>query len=135
MSKQIAFVKLCYWIGAAIDGVMLIPMLIPRVGGAVFGIEHFKPGTDYKYAMAVGASLMLGWTCLLIWGSFRPSERRGVLLLTAIPVVLGLALAGIYAVSSGLIPWQKMLPTWVLQGLLMILFISGYLVSRPIEED
>src|SRR5208283_3709686 len=94
--------RISYWSGAVLDGAMVIPMLLPRVGGALFGIQRINPGSDYRYAMMVGASLMLGWTVLLIWADRRPVERKGVLLITAVPVVAGLMLAGLFAVVAGM---------------------------------
>jgi hypothetical protein len=68
--------------------------------------------------MFLGAALMAGWTGLLVWGSRRPVERKAVLLLTVWPVVIGLAAAGVYAVSVGFIPISRMVPTWVAQAVL-----------------
>ena len=112
---------------------MIIPMLFPGIGGAVFGIEHFEPGNDYRYAMLVGASLMLGWTVLLIWADRRPVERKGIILITAVPVVVGLVLAGVFAVSTGLIKAERMIPTWALQAVLLILFLTSFFLSSKEE--
>jgi hypothetical protein len=40
--------------------------------------------------MLLGGSLMTGWTFLLIWALQKPVDRRGILLLTAFPVIFGL---------------------------------------------
>jgi hypothetical protein len=118
-------------IGGVVDGIMLIPMLSPRVGGAMFGIEGFAPGPEYRYAMGVAASLMLGWTLLLLWSAGQPPRQQaGVLLLTAI-VVLALMLAGGYAVQSGMVRLGRMVPTWLMQGSLEIVFLAAFLQSRP----
>lgn len=69
----------------------------------MLGIRAFTPAPDFRDAAAIGAALMAGWTALLVWGVLRPVERRGVLLLAAFPVVLGLIAAGIYAVAGGLV--------------------------------
>ena len=101
MSKKILLLRVCYWIGAVADALSAIIMLSPKVGGSLYGIPDFNPGYAYRYAMGLGASLMLGWTFLLIWADRRPVERRGVLLLTVFPVLFGLIIAGIYAVIAG----------------------------------
>jgi hypothetical protein len=129
MSNKMKFLKAVYWIGALVDTFMLIPMLSPEIGGAMFGIPHFQPGPDYRYAMGIGASLMAGWTALLVWGHLEPIARRSVLLLTTIPVVIGMVCANIYAVASGLIPFERAVPIFVLQAILAALFIAAYFVA------
>ena len=86
-------------------------------------------GNDYRYAMMIGASLMLGWTVLLIWADRKPVERKGVILITVLPVIVGMTLAGIFAVGSGLIKIDKMIPTWVIQTILLVLFLYSYFVT------
>lgn len=129
MSNKVIFLRICYWFGAALDGVMVLPMLSPAIGGAVFGIPDFHPGSDYRYAMMVGASLMLGWAFLLVWADRKPLERKGVILITAFPVVIGMVLAGDFAVSRGLVRPGRMLPAWILQGILLCLFLFSYLLN------
>jgi hypothetical protein len=107
------------------DGLMLLPMLIPGLGGKLFGLKTFSPGSDYRYAMNVAASLMLGWTFLLFWASRRPNERATVLLLTAV-VVLCLMLAGLCAVLSGFISLRNMLPVFAIQSGLAALCLTAY---------
>jgi len=110
-------------------------MLFPEVAGAVYGIADFAPTADYRYAMRLGASLMLGWTALLLWADRKPLERRGVLPITVL-VVAGLAWAGASAVSAGLISVPYMIPTWVMQALLVALFSYSYVASgRAAAEE
>lgn len=72
MGGNDAFAKAACIICGAFDGLMLLPMLLPSLGGRLFGLQQFFPGPDYRYAMNVAASLMLGWTLLLFWASWRP---------------------------------------------------------------
>jgi len=129
MKSKVIFLRISYWFGAILDGIMVVPMLFPRIGGEMFGIANFNPGNDYKYSMMIGASLMLGWTILLIWADRKPVERKGIILITIIPVVIGIILAGIFAVCVELIQWENMLPTWILQLILLILFLYSYIVN------
>jgi hypothetical protein len=133
MNKKILLLRVCYWIGAVADAISAIIMLSPTLGGSMYGIADFNPGYDYRYAMGLGASLMLGWTFLLMWADRRPVERRGVLLLTVFPVLFGLIIAGIYAVATGLIPADKMVPTWIFQGLITGLYLFSYLYTRDLK--
>ena len=132
--SAVRWLRVSYWAGASADALAAVAMLVPAVGAAVYGREGFEPSSDYRYAMALGASLMLGWTVLLVWADRRPLERRGVLPITVF-VIAGLAWAGAYAVSAGLIAWPQMVPTWVLQGVLTALFVYSYVRSRGEAAD
>lgn len=126
MSGRITFVKYVYWFGAIFDGLMLVPLLSARAGAAMLGLTGFDPGADYRYATALAASLMAGWTVLLIWGARAPVERRGVLLITAVPVMVGLLAAGAYAVAVGLVALPYMLPVFLFQLTAIALFTIAY---------
>lgn len=124
--NRTVLLRACYWFGAIFDGVLVVPMLVPSVAGSMFGIEGFNPGADYRYAMMIGASLMLGWAILLLWADRKPVERRAVLLLTVCPVVVGLTAAGAYAVAAGVITAGHMVPTWVIQAVILTTFTCAY---------
>jgi hypothetical protein len=132
-SKAIKLLRVSYWVGAIFDALVIIPMLLPQVASVAFGIPNFNPGNDYKYAMGIAASLMLGWVCLLLWVDRKPVERKGVLLLTIFPVLTGLIFSGVYAVSSNLIPIGMMLPTWIIQGMLVLLLSFSYLNANKLN--
>jgi hypothetical protein len=132
-SKAIKFLRVSYWVGAIFDTLVLIPMFSTKVASVAFGIPNFNPGNDYGYAIYIAASLMLGWVSLLIWADRKPVERRDVLLLTIFPVVTGLIISGIYAVTSNLIPIDKMLPIWIMQGILVLLFGFSYLNANKLD--
>jgi hypothetical protein len=121
----IRWLRISYWVGAIADAIAAVVMFFPEAGRTVYGLTDFEPSADYRYAMWLGASLMLGWTVLLLWADRRPLERRGVLPITVF-VIAGLASAGAYAVSAGLVPLPNMIPTWGLQLLLVILFLYSY---------
>jgi hypothetical protein len=126
MNKQILWLRISYRTGAIIDGLMLFPMLSPKIGGLMMGIKDFSPGPEYLYAMRIGASLMAGWTVLLLWADRKPVERKGILLITMVPVIVGLALAGVGAVANGLVGLGYMLPTWILQVCMLGLMGFSY---------
>jgi len=75
--------------------------------------------------MGFGASLMLGWTALLIWAYQKPLERKIVAALTVL-VIWGLVFTEIVAVLSGDIAVWRMLPTWFLQTILLGFFAGGF---------
>jgi hypothetical protein len=133
MRGKILLLRCCYWIGAVADALSAIIMVSPTLGGSIYGIPDFHPGAEYRYAMGLGASLMIGWTFLLIWADRRPLERRGVLLLTVFPVLLGLIISGIYAVTTGLIAAERMVPTWIFQGMVTGLYLFSYFYTRGLK--
>jgi hypothetical protein len=104
-------------------------MLSQAVLGFESPLTHMIPGIPYRYAMGMAGSLMVGWTILLLWADRKPVERRDVLLITNV-VILGLMASGIYAVSSGFAPLSSMAPILIFQGMLIMLFTSGYMLSR-----
>ena len=118
MRNQIIWLRISYWVGAVSDGFATYRMLFPK-------IAH---GVEYRYALGLAASLMLGWTILLIWADRKPLDRKGVLLITALPVVSGLLLVEIYGVFCGIISLERMLPTGLfLVGLITLFGFSALL--------
>ena len=132
--RDILHLRVAYWVGAVFDALTLVPMLVPAVGASIFGLKHFAPSPAYQYAMALAAALMLGWTALLLWADREPLERRGVLLLTIL-VVVGLAGAGVYAVASGTIVFDRMVPTWLCQAAISSYFLFAYWRSGSLGRE
>jgi len=114
--------------GAITDAGALLPMVVPRYADLLWGVRDAT--WSYRFAMGYGASLMVGWTALLIWAYRRPLERRFVAPLTAL-VILGLILTEAVAVHSGGLEARRLIPTWCLQVLLLVLFTVAYARSAP----
>jgi hypothetical protein len=114
------------WTGAIVDAAMVVGLLTPAIAGAMLGIDRFSPGPDYRYAAGLCAALMAGWTALLVWADREPVQRRGVLLLTVCPVLIGLFAAGSYAVGSGLVRLAYLTPTLAFQIGASALFLAAY---------
>jgi hypothetical protein len=115
-----------YWTGAVVDAAMVVVLLAPGVAGAMLGVDDFAPRADYRYVAGLCAALMAGWTALLVWADRDPVARRGILLLTVCPVVLGLAAAGGYAIHSGLVRPLYLAPTFAMQLAITVLFLAAY---------
>ena len=130
MASAVRWVRISYWVGAVVDAVAAVQMLHPPLFAFGMGFQEFHPGADYRYAMGMGASLMLGWTALLLWADRRPLERRGVLPLTVLPVIAGLAANQARGVLVGFLPLAAVLPIWVLQVGLSALFLWSYWRAR-----
>ncbi len=124
MKNKIIWLRISYWVGAIADGIATLRMLFPKIAY----------GAEYRYALGLGASLMLGWTFLLVWADRKPLERKGVLLLTVFPVITGILLAEIYSVTKGLITFEKMLPTGIFLVVLIALFIFSYFNAKDVQS-
>ncbi len=96
---------------------------------------RFNPNSPERLAIMTGASLMLGWTILLLWADRKPIERKFILLLTFFPVITSfftLMIFDLYFTSTkfwdiGLILFKLI----VLSGLL----ITAYIFATSIERE
>ena len=122
MKSKIILLRISYWVGALADGLATFRMLNPKLA---FGFE-------YRYALGLGAVLMLGWTFLLIWADRKPLERKGVLLLTVFPVLTGILMVEIYAVAAGLMTMEEMAPTGSFIMALIVLFSFSYFNAKSV---
>lgn len=122
INHKIKWLRISYWAGAIGDLLMVIIFLIPERMGEI----------EYRLPMGLAASLMLGWTFLLIWADRRPVERKGVLLLTVFPVITGLIVANLYAVGLGIFPISKTIPSGILGVVLIILMGFSYYNARDL---
>jgi hypothetical protein len=130
MWRQEKILQVAFLVGAITDALAILPMLFPPLARLLWGFE----GTSgsYQFAMGYGASLMLGWTALLIWAYQKPLKRKAIAALTVL-VIYGLVLTEIAAVLTGHIAVWRMLPTWLLQAVLVGLFAGGFHYSRLIH--
>lgn len=125
-AKSITFIKLSYWLGIGADAIWAIGLFLPDVYGFLLGNPVFSPGIELRLVMGIGGSLMLGWTILLLWAVRKPVERRGVLLITAIPVITGLFVIALIGFLGG-----NTANLWILikTFLLFIMMITSYIVA------
>lgn len=121
--RRAQLLRAAFLAGAVTDALAVIPMLSPAMARLLWGFEGL--GGPYRFAMGYAASLMAAWTGLLLWAYQRPIERAFVAPLTVL-VIYGLVATEIAAVVSGALPAWRMLPTWVLQAVLLGLFVTAY---------
>jgi hypothetical protein len=121
--------RLAFLAGAITDGLALLPMLLPPMARLLWSFD--SPGAEYYFAIRYAASLMFGWTLLLLWAYQRPIERRFVAVLTLI-VIAGLAITQIGVVASGHISLVRMLPSWAIQAILVYLFSTAYIAATKV---
>lgn len=130
MANAIRWLRISYWVGAVVDGVAAAQMLHLPLFKFGMQLPEFAPGSDYRFAMGMGASLMLGWTALLVWADRKPMERMGVLPLTVFPVISGLAANQAQGIQVGFLPVMAVVPIWALQVGLSALFLGSYWRAR-----
>jgi hypothetical protein len=110
MEKKEVFLVVVYLIGAVVDVAVSVPM---------FGMA-FSRQFDYEasYSMVAGGVLMVSWTVLLLWAAFRPVARRGILLITLVPM------AGMF-ISNCILGTQVAFPA----GIFLFRIIGGPLLA------
>jgi hypothetical protein len=120
--------RLSYRVGAAVDALAFVGMALPdRFGASARFVPPFdvrRP--EFRYGMRYGAPLMAGWTVLLLWADRKPVERRGVLPITAAPVIAGLMTHDAQAVRRGEARRLPVAATRALQLGLLGLFGASY---------
>jgi len=121
--RQQRLLRTAFLAGAITDAAALGPLLYPPLARVLWGFDD--GGGAYRFASGYAAALMLGWTALLVWASRRPLERAGIAALTVL-VIYGLIATEVLAVAHGALPAWRMIPTWLLQAALLLLFGSAY---------
>lgn len=129
MDTAKTLLRISFLVGAITDGLAFITMTFPKIGSALFGGDSTRLGAEYRYAMGIGASLMAGWTGLLVWGAINPMERRDILILTLVPVITGIIVATVIAVRNRVILMSRAIPLWIHLGFVSILFMVSYGLS------
>ncbi|NPV01323.1 MAG: hypothetical protein HPY53_08065 [Brevinematales bacterium] len=130
MNKSaIIFIKIVFWIGVVLDALSTALFLFPEFMFSTYGLEVASVAPETRFSLYLAAAMMLGWTVLLGWGALKPIERRGLLLLTAFPVVAGLIAAEASVVAMGVVPAGALAGTWVFQGFLLAMFMTAYIVA------
>jgi hypothetical protein len=129
-NKAVFWLKLSFMVGAIVDGLAIIPMVVPWAAKIFWGFEDFTG--IYYFAMGMGASLMLAWTLLLLWAYRQPLERRYIALFTII-ILIGIAATEIILVSQGYIHLSSVLVSLVMQAVWLVLFSYSFIISGRAE--
>ena len=125
--KAVSWLKLSFLAGMITDALALIPMLFPPMARLFWGFDNFSG--IYYFAMGYGASLMLAWTILLYWAYRKPLERRYIGLFTSLIIICFVA-TEIVAICNGYIQSSKVIPSLVVQAILLTLFNYSFIISR-----
>jgi hypothetical protein len=129
MKNAVLWLRISYWAGAVLDLLAGLTMLFPALFTINNQLSSFYPTPAYRYAMGMGAPLMLAWTILLLWADRKPLERKGLLPITLL-VVFGEGINEIVAAITGYIAVSALIPTWTIQAVLTVLFLFSYWNAR-----
>ncbi len=127
MWSQEKVLRVAFLAGTITDALAILPMIDQSLAHLLWGFDDVSGA--YQFAMGYGASLMLGWTALLVWAYQKPLKRKIIAALTVL-VIYGLVLTEVMAVLLGHITAWPMLPTWFLQTILLCLFAGGFHYSK-----
>ena len=85
-----SMLRFMFILGAVVDGAIAVSWFLIASGSRMPNIlnGYIGTGSDYQLAMYIGAMFMAGWTALLAWGAIKPIERRGLLLITSVLLLL-----------------------------------------------
>jgi hypothetical protein len=138
MNTKVLLLRFCYWLGAILDGRAAINLTLLRFRELPAGIlaqqSSHAFGLKALWAEGDAYALMWGWTALLLWADRKPVERRGVLLLTAAPVILLLIVQRVQMWLGGFIAFGE-ISFWfyILIGL-GVLFAFACFYASPTGE-
>lgn len=92
--RGLQLLKLSFLIGTIADAMVAINWFLIAKGVEVPNMMCglLGAGADYRFAMYISALFMVGWSAILAWGWFRPFERRGLLLITAVLLLVSIFL-------------------------------------------
>ena len=116
---------------AAVAGV---GVLINGLYGAELSATLLNPATErvVREISISAVSLEFGWAALLVWVAFRPTERRGILLFTAISMLLANTLHGVFQLDSAGVAALavNMAFGFIFAGL----FVAAYVAAGPTQS-
>ncbi len=134
MNKQrkMFLIKIAYWLGIAADALWAVGLFSPQVFGILLGNPEFDPDLQMRLVMSIGGILMTGWTFLLLWAVRKPIERRGVILLTAFPVVFGLFIVALIGFLEG-----NSSNIWILvkNTVLIVSMVTSYRLATKMDKE
>ena len=93
-SRGLQLLKLSFLIGTVADTLVALNWFLIASGAQVPNLMCglVGSGPDYRFAMYIAALFMSGWAAILAWGWFRPFERKGLLLITAVLLLMSIIL-------------------------------------------
>lgn len=134
-TNQITWLRIAYWTGAIVDFIFAVILVVfPGIIGWLWQLPTPVEGAQVMWAQYFGV-IVFAWTCILIWGDRKPLERRGLILFTAIPVLVGLMAVEVGAIFGGIAPLTGLVRLLGLQCILLILFLFSYFNSANVSVN
>ena len=97
-SRGLQLLKLSFLIGAIADSVVAANWFLIASGADIPNMMCGLSGTgeEYRFAMYIAALFMAGWAAILAWGWFKPFERKALLLITAVLLLISIILESVF---------------------------------------
>jgi hypothetical protein len=139
VNRKVILLRICYWLGAILDARAAMVLALLRYRDVPAGIWAQQSTHAFGMMAMRGAgdayALMWGWTALLLWADRKPVERRGVLLLTAAPVILMIALNMTQQWIGGFAEFSQ-ISFWLFFVIgLATLFVFSYFYASPLASE
>ncbi len=128
---KIRWLRIAYRTGAVLDAVAFLQMMFPRFTAETMKV-NFEVTPAYEMAMQFGAALMLAWTVLLVWADRRPVERKAIVPITLIILVLNF-ITFLQSAHRGLVPMETLVPQLIIIALVFFLYVFAWLHTRNME--
>jgi len=124
--KTLFWVKMAFWVGITADFIFgLKLMFLPKMVEFVWGFSQSMGPYEVMWSRYLGA-IIFAWTFTLLWGLQKPVERRIILPITAIFVLIPFLIIEFQVLVTGLLPLGNMLFLIGLQLFLFAVFTKGY---------
>ena len=127
-------IKIAYIVGIILDGLMGIDMFLYSFFGKSIYLQNQNipiSSSTTQPVMMLGTALMIGWTFLLLWGLLKPIERKGTLIITAIPVVFLYLIYDILQLINGV---NAILSVLIIRCFLITLLMVAYVFANQMKK-
>jgi hypothetical protein len=129
-NRKVVMLKTAFLVGAVADGLIAIEWFLISLGLVDMPIHpsfFLGSGQDFRFVLSIAGLFMMGWALLLYWGSLKPIERRGILLLTAVMLFLAILSDGI--IFGHLFSTQQIVLGTSVKLFLVMIFAGSYWYS------
>lgn len=133
MKKRIIWLRITFIWGIIADAIETVRMIFPNLFLKTTGI-NLELSDGLRFGLLYGMPVMLGWTLLLFWANLKPIKRKGVLM-CLIPVILAYIVVEIASLRMGYVELSNMIPTFILQIVLVFLCLFSYLSTKNTTEE
>ena len=129
-ARGLNLLKLSYLVGAVADAVVAINWFLIAKGVEIPNMMCGLLGTgeEYRFAMYISALFMAGWAAILAWGWFRPIERKGLLLITAVLLLVSMIIE--LAFYRSILEGSGFVFGLSVRAALIVKFSASYFYSR-----